>query len=129
MITSGSDCAVSEEQASVGGVFKVSIGIAPSGGKGFFNEFVQGGYIHLEDVQKSLETSQGRERKQQHEYDETVAAIPETEAELERIRPLAEAAKDEVKALKDERKKLRQEKKELEAGSDSSGSEEVSEHE
>ena len=85
--------------------------------------------FRLEDVQKSLKTSQGRERKQQHEYDETVAAIPETEAELERIRPLAEAAKGEVKALKDERKKLRQEKKELEAGSDSSGSEEVSEHE
>ena len=34
----------------------------------------------LEDVQKSLETSLGRERKQQYEYDETVAAIPLTEA-------------------------------------------------
>ena len=31
----------------------------------------------LEDVRKSLETSQGRERKQQYEYDETVAALPE----------------------------------------------------
>ena len=69
----------------------------------------------LEDVQKSLETSQGRERKQQHEYDETVAAIPETEAELERILPLSEAAREEVRQLKKERKQLRQEKKDLEA--------------
>ena len=83
--------------------------------------------FRLADVRKSLETSQGRERKQQHEYDETVGAIPETEAELERILPLAEAAKEEVKALKDERKKLRKEKKELEAAS--SETEEVTDHE
>lgn len=82
----------------------------------------------LEDVQKSLETSQGRERKQQHEYDETVAAIPETEAELERILPLSEAAREEVRQLKKERKQLRQEKKELE-GSDSSGAGEVTDNE
>lgn len=82
----------------------------------------------LEDVQKSLETSQGRERKQQHEYDETVAAIPETEAELERILPLSEAAREEVRQLKKERKQLRQEKKELE-GSDSSGAGEVADNE
>ena len=82
----------------------------------------------LEDVQKSLETSQGRERKQQHEYDETVAAIPETEAELERILPLSEAAREEVRQLKKERKQLRQEKKELE-GTDSSGIGEVADNE
>ena len=70
--------------------------------------------FQLEDIHKSLETSKGRERKQQHEYDETVAAIPVTEAELERVLPLAEAAKEEAKALKKERKKLRNEKKELE---------------
>ena len=85
--------------------------------------------FRLEDVRKSLETSQGRERKQQHEYDETVAAIPETEAELEQILPLTEAAKDEVKALKDERKNLRKEKKELESAPGSSVSEEVTDHE
>ena len=82
----------------------------------------------LEDRKISLETSQGRERKQQHEYDETVAAIPETEAELERILPLSEAAREEVRQLKKERKQLRQEKKELE-GSDSSGAGEVTDNE
>lgn len=85
--------------------------------------------FRLEDVRKSLETSQGRERKQQHEYDDTVAAIPETEAELEQILPLTEAAKEEVKALKEERKQLRKEKKELESASGFSDSEEVTDHE
>ena len=75
--------------------------------------------FELEDIQKSLETSHGRERKQQYEYDETVAAIPVTEAELERVLPLAEAAKEEAKALKKERKKLRNEKKELESSGSS----------
>ena len=73
----------------------------------------------LEDVRKSLETSLGRERKQQYEYDETVAAIPLTEAELERVVPLAEAAQKEVRELKQERKKLRKEKKELEGAASS----------
>ena len=81
--------------------------------------------FQLEDVRKSLETSQGRERKQQYEYDETVAAIPEAEAELARIAPLAEAAQKEVKELKKERKQLRKEKKELE-GSFSDDPQEVS---
>ena len=69
----------------------------------------------LSDTQKSLETSLGRERKQQYEYDETVAAIPVTEAELERLAPLVESAQKEVKELKKERKKLRNEKKKLES--------------
>ena len=68
----------------------------------------------LADTQKSLETSLGRERKQQYEYDETVAAIPVTEAELERLAPLVESAQKEVKELKKERRKLRNEKKKLE---------------
>lgn len=71
--------------------------------------------FQLNDIQKSLETSQGRERKQQSEYDETVASIPAVEAELERVLPLAESAKEEVKSLKKERKTLRAEKKELES--------------
>ena len=78
----------------------------------------------LNDVQKQLETSRGRERKQQYEYDETVAAIPETEAELAQLMPLAEAAEEKVKELKTERKNLRNEKKELESAA-SSGSREV----
>ena len=83
--------------------------------------------FQLEDTQKSLETSLGRERKQQSEYDETVAALPEVEAELERVLPLTEAAKEEVKSLKKERKAIRKEKKELE-GTDSSGQQEATEN-
>lgn len=84
-------------------------------------------HFQLEDIQKSLETSLGRERKQQAEYDETVALIPAVEAELERVIPLTEAAKEKVKSLKKERKSLRKEKKELE-GSDSSDPQEVTEN-
>ena len=70
--------------------------------------------FRLEDVQKSLETSQGRERKQQHEYDEAVSALAEAKEELEMIRPQAEAAAETKKVLKEERKALKQEKKDLE---------------
>ena len=83
--------------------------------------------FQLDDIQKSLETSMGRERKQQSEYDETVALIPAVEAELERVLPLTEAAKEEVKSLKKERKSLRKEKKELE-GAGSSIPQEVTEN-
>lgn len=85
--------------------------------------------FQLEDVQKSLETSQGRERKQQHEYDETVAAIPEVQAELDRVLPLSESAAQEVQDLKAERKSLRQEKKDLEDMLSFSESGEVANHE
>ena len=77
--------------------------------------------FQLQDVQKSLETSQGRERKQQYEYDKTVASLPEVQAELERIIPLSEAASLEVQTLKEKRKELRDEKKMLEEQSVSSG--------
>ena len=70
--------------------------------------------FRLQDANVSLETSQGRERKQQHEYDETVAALAAAQDELARVQPLADQAAEEKKALKEERKQLRQEKKELE---------------
>ena len=70
--------------------------------------------FQLRDIEKSLETSQGRERKQQYEYDKVVAEIPEIQAELDLIRPRADAADQEVADLKSRRKKLRNEKKELE---------------
>ena len=80
----------------------------------------------LQDVRKSIETSQGRERKQQYEYDETAAAIPEVQAELERLLPLYDQISQEVGLLKEERKKLRREKKELENLSEDSSTQEVS---
>ena len=69
----------------------------------------------LQDIRRSIETSQGRERKQQYEYDETVAVIPEVQAELDRVVPLNDAAVQEVATLKEERKLLRQEKADLES--------------
>ena len=79
--------------------------------------------FRLQDTNISLETSQGRERKQQHEYDETVTALAEAREELARVQPLADQAADEKNAMKEERKQLRQEKKELEEklGSGSGG--------
>ena len=84
--------------------------------------------FQLEDMLKSLETSQGRERKQQHEYEETASLIPETDAELERIIPQSEAAEAEVRKLKQERKMLRKEKEEMEVAA-SVNSQEVIDHE
>ena len=84
--------------------------------------------FQLQDVGKSLETSQGRERKQQKEYDEAAAAIPETESDISRVLPLAEAAQKEVDELKAQRKKLRNEKKELESLLDSKQNQEVKDH-
>lgn len=71
--------------------------------------------FQLQDVEKSYETSQGRERKQQKEYDDAAAAIPETEADIAAIKPKSEAAQQKVTELKAQRKQLRNEKKELEA--------------
>ena len=85
--------------------------------------------FRLEDAEKSLETSRGRERKQQYEYDEAVAAIPEVQAELDRIIPLNEQAKQELQDLKAERKRLREEKKELEKQAKQAAEQEVKGHE
>ena len=56
---------------------------------------VSGRAFQLEDLQKSLETSQGRERKQQFEYDKVVSEIPEIQAELDLIQPQTDAAEKE----------------------------------
>jgi len=71
--------------------------------------------FQIADVELSLETSRGRERKQQAEYDEVTAELPVVITELEETQPLADAAKAEADELKAERKRLRAEKKELEA--------------
>ncbi len=71
--------------------------------------------FRLADIELSLETSYGREKKQQYEYDEVTVKLPLTRAELEETKPLAEEAEAAVKALKEERKALREEKAALEA--------------
>ena len=63
----------------------------------------------IADLTLSLETSRGREARQKHEYDEAVAALPVAQAELERVAPLAEAAKQQEKDLRQQRKDIRAE--------------------
>ena len=69
----------------------------------------------LTEASLSLETSQGRERKQEYEYAQVSEELPATRARLEETQPLADAAAEEVAALKARRKELRAEKKHLEA--------------
>ncbi|MCH5287233.1 MAG: hypothetical protein J1E43_07410 [Christensenellaceae bacterium] len=63
----------------------------------------------IDDLTLSLETSRGREARQNHEYDEAMAALPGARAELERVQPLAEAAKAEEQELRQQRKDIRAE--------------------
>ena len=67
--------------------------------------------FRLSEARLSLETSQGRERKQQYEYDEVVAALPEARAQLTELQPRSDAAAQDVADLKALRKELRAEKK------------------
>ena len=68
-----------------------------------------------EETRQALETSIGREGKQQDEYDKAVADLPVVQEELKEKQPLAEAAAQKVTDLKARRKELRAEKKALEA--------------
>ena len=63
----------------------------------------------IADLTISLDTSRGREARQNHEYDEVVAALPVARAELERVQPLADAAKAEENVLRQQRKDIRAE--------------------
>ena len=83
----------------------------------------------LLDTQQSLETNQGRERKQQYEYDKVSAEIPEIRAELEQVLPETEAAQQELEALREQKKKLKKEKKELEKQIPDSADQEDAAHE
>ena len=68
-------------------------------------------------TQRDLETSRGREDRQQAEYDKAVSELPLVKAELEEKQPLAEEALKTIEDLKVRRMELRAEKKSLEAGS------------
>lgn len=68
----------------------------------------------IADTRQSLETSRGRENKQQSEYDKAVRDLPAAQAELMEKQPLAEAAEKQVAELKERRNSLRREKQELE---------------
>jgi len=68
----------------------------------------------LADTRLSLETSQGRERKQQMEYDQVTEELLKVRAELAEVQPQADAAAEEVQRLKEIRRELRERKKALE---------------
>ena len=60
----------------------------------------------ISQVQANLEAVQGRLRKQQAEYDEYLAALPQVELELAAIQPQANEAYAHEQALRQERKEL-----------------------
>ena len=68
----------------------------------------------ITETRQSLETSRGRESKQQDEYDKAVTELPRVQAQLEESLPLAKQAEETVSSLKARRKELRAVKKELE---------------
>ena len=63
----------------------------------------------IADVQINLEAVQGRLRKQQQEYAEYQALLPQVEAELAALQPQADAAYEQEQALRQQRKDLRAE--------------------
>lgn len=68
---------------------------------------VYGLRFQVEDLSLTLETNGQRVRKQQYEYDQVVAALPETQAQLTLIQPDSDAMVQAVDELKDQRKALR----------------------
>ena len=71
----------------------------------------------IEQTQRDLDTSRGREDKQQAEYNKAVEELPVVRAELQEKEPLAEEALKTIEVLKARRKELRAEKKALESES------------
>ena len=67
----------------------------------------------IADAQSSLTTAQGRLRKQQQEYAEYTAALPEVLEALAVVEPQATAAYDQEQALRQQRKELRAENADL----------------
>ncbi len=63
----------------------------------------------ISQVQANLDAVKGRLRKQQAEYDEYLAALPQIELELAAIQPQADEAYAHEQALRQERKDLRAE--------------------
>lgn len=69
--------------------------------------------LQIEDVSSSLDFSRQREYKQQYEYDQAAAAIPQVRAQIDETAPLAAAAKETETALRARRKQLRSENADL----------------
>lgn len=65
--------------------------------------------FRIADLTLSLDTSRQREVKQQYEYDQVVAQLPLTQAEVAEMEPLATAAQAAEAELRAQRKALRAE--------------------
>lgn len=65
--------------------------------------------FQIADLTLSLDTSRQREVKQQYEYDQVVAQLPLTQADVAEQEPLAAAAQAVEKELRAQRKALRAE--------------------
>ena len=63
--------------------------------------------FQVEDLSITLETNRQRVLKQQYEYDEAAAAIPEIQAQLELIQPQTDTKTQAVSILKERRTELR----------------------
>lgn len=63
----------------------------------------------IEDLTVGIKVNRDLMVRQNLEYDQAVAALPETQAELERVAPLAEAAKEREMELRQQRKDIRAE--------------------
>ena len=70
--------------------------------------------FRITETRQDLETSEGRERKQQEEYNKAVEELPVIQQELSEKEPIALEAEQKVSELKALRKKLKAEKKSLE---------------
>lgn len=68
----------------------------------------------IADLTLSLETSRGREARQNHEYDEAITALPLAQEKLAKVEPLAQAAKERETELRQQRKDIRAENAALE---------------
>lgn len=69
--------------------------------------------FRVSDLNESLKQNQGRERKQQAEYEKVCTDLPAAQAQLEALQPQADAAAARVSELKAVRKALRAEKEAL----------------
>ncbi len=69
--------------------------------------------FQIADLSLSLETSRGREIKQQYEYDQVAAQLPLVEEQVALLEPQAAAAQAVEKELRAQRKTLRAENAEL----------------
>lgn len=67
----------------------------------------------LTDAHLSLETSQGRERKQEAEFAQVQAELPSVRERMEELAPQAAQAEAEIAELKARRKELRKQKEAL----------------